>query len=101
MPANYAQSCPNLFKDSNGNVTDIHHNHCKTIEYDYFRQDNLNKMIDNQKVALTGCITFFQTIVDDKKTDVLVRAAAKGALEEDKARLKEFSKHKHSGCNLL
>lgn len=103
MKSSYNQSSPNLFKDSDGNDV-VHHNHFATIDYrSYGKRDKeqLNQIIDQQKVALQGCITFFQTLVDDKEVDGLMRATVASALEEDKARLKDFEDHKRSNCTIL
>jgi|GEM_PF-6425640 len=105
MPTSYSKSCPNLIKDENGNVTEIHHNHYSEINYQSYQnyehdKKELDQIIDQQKVALKGCITFFKTVVDNKNTDPMLQAAAKCALEEDKARLADFQKHRRLGCSI-
>lgn len=102
MQTRFSEVGPGLFKNQNGEV-EIHHNHFATIDYLSFinQERRLDQIIDQQKVALKGCITFFKTYAEDKTVDVALKAAAKGALEEDKARLKDFENHKQSNCVIL
>lgn len=103
MPALFSQSSPFLKKDSRGNVTEIHHNHCRTIDYvtEEKEQKKLNQTIEQEKIALKGCITFFKALADDPKASGIVHATALGALKEDEARLKDFASHKSSSCAIM
>jgi len=103
MPTYYSQSAPNLFINENGNVDQLHHNHCRAIDYQEFNGSKLklNEQIEKQTIALRGCITFFKTVVKDKTIDGIAKASAACALEEDKARLKDFNAHRQTGCNIM
>jgi hypothetical protein len=108
MPNSCTKSSPNLIKDSNNNILEIHHNHFLTIDYLSYQTDErdkkrLDQLLDQQKVALKGCITFFKTIAEHKNSDPILAATAKGVVEEDEARLKDFDKHhrKTTNCTIL
>lgn len=102
MPSFWWQQNPGL-KKVDDNKFEIFHNHHETIDYLSFgvtQKKKLNQQIDQEKVALKGCIAFFKAIADEKTTDPKTRATALGAAAEDEARLADFDAHK-SCCTIL
>lgn len=107
----YGNYTPHIEKDLEGNISEIFHSHEQAIDYHFYNdRDGLNEKLDNEKIALTGCITFFQTLSKNKDIDGLTLAVAKSAVEEDKIRLKMFEKHRRPiisdsicevSCNLI
>lgn len=102
MPANYNYSKPNITQDEKDGSITVNHNHVDTINFNNYRDEKklLNQVIDEQKVALAGCMAFFKAVTEDKKIDGMLRAAAVSALAEDEARYKNFDGHK-SRCVIL
>lgn len=91
---------PNIVRDEKGNVTHVNHNHYRAINYRSYELDDnleaLRQVIDESRIAIKGCMAFFKVIKEDKNADVLLRATATCAFEEDRARLKDFEDHKAS-----
>ena len=104
MPAFYLKSAPRISKSLETKEITVEHNHCSTIDYNrYDREESkeLNQAIDQNIVALKGCITFFKTFAEAKDTDIEFRAVAVSTVAEDEARLEDFANHKRSKCVIL
>lgn len=88
MSTYYQRGNPNIFKDSKGNVSEVHHNHHQSIENTKLTLSEIKQ----EKISLFGCIAFFKAISEAKTEGPFVQATALCALEQDQALLKECEK---------
>lgn len=104
MPSFWWQQNPRIVKtDDKQKIFTICHTHHETIDYASYgltQKTQLNQQIDQERVAIKGCIAFFKAVAEDKATDPDTRAAAASAAAEDEARLADFTDHK-SCCTIL
>ena len=104
MPTYYATSTPEISIDPNSgsSTVTVCHNHYNSIDFKSFKDgERLNQAIRQQKIAITGCMAFFESIANNEKNDPIVRATAKCALAEDAGRLRYFKEHQRATCTML
>jgi hypothetical protein len=99
MPRKYCSETPNIVcKDDEVTITHNHRSDAVLYNSEYDERKELREKIDNTTKSVKSCMVFFKTIVDDKKTDIKIRAAAASALQEDETLLVDLNSRKPSKC---